>query len=301
MGQITGKVVLKETGAGIPNLVVAAYDDQQALKAPVKSRRLGSVVTNSRGEFAITYSDSIAAGAAAGQKARAAVKEGPLNLRLVVTVPEDPTVDPSPPPLYSTPNPRQSAAAIESFVIQLPRALCQRARLQAAGAITDLPQTSALSDLVTHMQKLGAVAPKKPQQPFSKRYQARRDAAAKRLDGKKPTIPPIRGFNFAMPLGFTGEQAAQGVTITNNPATGELLIKNKDDGAPVPLTFGGFHEVKPDDGQKLPASNTFLLIDPGKKELQICLVPSPGLLRATKEKRSGLLDWYRRQQKGRQA
>ncbi|MEQ9484797.1 hypothetical protein [Coleofasciculus sp. F4-SAH-05] len=51
--KVTGRVYESESGLGIPNLIVEAFDKDIA-----KSDNLGYVKTNSQGQFEITYTEA---------------------------------------------------------------------------------------------------------------------------------------------------------------------------------------------------------------------------------------------------
>ena len=51
--KVSGRVYEAESGHGLPNLIIEAFD-----KDVVKSDKLGQVKTNSNGTFEITYSEA---------------------------------------------------------------------------------------------------------------------------------------------------------------------------------------------------------------------------------------------------
>ncbi len=92
MFRIFGTVTVKETGVGVPNLVVAAYDIDQAeldldlLRSPTRQEiwgdRPGSVLTDKGGRFELTYDRADFQGG--DQEARP-------DLLVLVIAPEDST------------------------------------------------------------------------------------------------------------------------------------------------------------------------------------------------------------------
>jgi hypothetical protein len=122
MNKVTGKILLHETGIGIPNLVVTVYDvDFNALPKdafqsnPAKvvsfwehlqGDRLGSVLTDDDGVFVLEYEDK-------------EFKEDRPDLLLFVTAPEGPGLDGCSPMLHVSCGIRQNAGRIESYLIRL--------------------------------------------------------------------------------------------------------------------------------------------------------------------------------------
>src|SRR5262245_2627960 len=122
MNKVTGKVLLQETGVGIPNLVVTVYDvDFDSLpKDAIQSRpakvvnlwerlqgdRLGSVLTDDSGVFVLEYEDK-------------EFREERPDLLLFVTAPEGQELNGCSPMLHISCGIRQNAARIESYIIRL--------------------------------------------------------------------------------------------------------------------------------------------------------------------------------------
>jgi hypothetical protein len=122
MNKVTGKILLHETGAGIPNLVVTVYDvDFNALpkdafqSQPAKvvdfwehlqGDRLGSVLTDGDGAFVLEYEDK-------------EFKEDRPDLLLFVTAPEGAGLNGCSPMLHVSCGIRQNAGRIESYLIRL--------------------------------------------------------------------------------------------------------------------------------------------------------------------------------------
>lgn len=122
MNSVTGRVLLQDTGIGIPNLVVTVYDvDSNALPPEAwRSRqarpvtfwdqlhgnRLGSVSTNQDGAFALKYDGN-------------EVENKRPDLLLFVTAPEGPGLDGCSAVLHVSCGIRQNAGRSESYLIQL--------------------------------------------------------------------------------------------------------------------------------------------------------------------------------------
>jgi hypothetical protein len=122
MNKVTEKILLHESGIGIPNLIVTVYDvDFDALpkdafqSKPAKvvnfwdqlqGDRLGSVLTDGDGAFVLEYDDE-------------EFKEGRPDLLLFVTAPEGAGLDGCSPMLHVSCGIRQNAGRIESYLIRL--------------------------------------------------------------------------------------------------------------------------------------------------------------------------------------
>lgn len=127
MKKLSGYVLLKETGSGVPNLVVTAYDSENSISAirdqfnnndfriEGLGKRLGSVLTDQEGRFALSSEDLEFQG-----------NESRPDLLIIVFAPEDPQDIEQPYPLpaeqrilYISAAPVTDAGAEEAFVIRL--------------------------------------------------------------------------------------------------------------------------------------------------------------------------------------
>jgi hypothetical protein len=123
MNRISGRVVLKESGAGLPDLVVAVHDvdvltsisalraaalsgDQGALDAV--GHRIGGVVTDRQGAFELTYEDDPPPTGTAGRRP---------GLFLVVQAPDEDSDGPA--VLHTSPGVRLRAGRVEQYLIRL--------------------------------------------------------------------------------------------------------------------------------------------------------------------------------------
>lgn len=117
MGGVGGRVVLEETGIGIPNLVVTAYDvSQSGGTSDPEGARLGTVVTRDDGGFGLTF----------GQSVEAADRP---DLFLVVRGPAGGARDPNGVVVYESPSVRRAAAPVEEFLITVTAKALQKAGL----------------------------------------------------------------------------------------------------------------------------------------------------------------------------
>ena len=122
MNKVTGKILLQETGIGIPNLIVTIYDVDintvpkdilQSHHAKVvnsweklEGDRLGSILTEADGSFLLEYDDK-------------EFNETRPDLLLFVTAPEAPESNGCSPMLHVSCGIRQNAGRLESYVIRL--------------------------------------------------------------------------------------------------------------------------------------------------------------------------------------
>jgi hypothetical protein len=113
--RIGGRIVLTESGVGIPNLVVTAFDvtRHDAATAPSETAdvsRLGAVITGQDGGFEVVYPCE------------------PARSHDIVVVVRAPDGEREGAKLYTTPEPRRKAGPVEEFLITL-----TSAALEAAG------------------------------------------------------------------------------------------------------------------------------------------------------------------------
>src|SRR5688572_22395398 len=123
MNRVSGRIVVKETGAGIPDLLVAFFDLDPHSRAEedlnplavepgtdrghgIVGSRLGSVLTNADGSFAFEYDD---------EAFRSGNAERRPDLTLMVTAPEDPEERADPKILHASHGVRQNAGQIETY------------------------------------------------------------------------------------------------------------------------------------------------------------------------------------------
>jgi hypothetical protein len=129
MNTISGRIILKESGVGIPDLLVILYNDGAAVPAPpsappagtataIANGHLCSVLTGSDGSFTLNYDDS-------GLQ-MAGARNGRAMVRLSVLAPEEPGISPDALLLYSSVLPRQ-ASPMEGCLIRLTTAQLQKA------------------------------------------------------------------------------------------------------------------------------------------------------------------------------
>ena len=122
MNKVMGKILLQETGIGIPNLVVTIYDvdfdtlPKKALQSPqakivdswdqLAGDRVGSILTDDDGSFVLEYGDK-------------EFNEDRPDLLLFVTAPEGSGLNGCSPMLHVSCGIRQKAGRLESYLIRL--------------------------------------------------------------------------------------------------------------------------------------------------------------------------------------
>jgi len=174
MNTISGKVVLKESGVGIPGLLVAIYnvaDGAQAdkIRAQYISNRnngnpasgarqaLGSVLTNAAGEFALNCemneypkkNESPKENARGEKRQRPSHRNTRTNLFLVVLAPEEKGKDFESRILYCSTDVRYNAGPCEQFLIQL-----TDEQLKKAGIPNPVTNNPALQDSAAVINQL---------------------------------------------------------------------------------------------------------------------------------------------------
>jgi hypothetical protein len=114
MNTVSGRVLLKETGAGVADLLVEVFDVQaeSTSTSPLPiGDRLGSVATGSDGSFLIEYTD-------ASIRPRDAAPARP-SLLLVVRAPEDMDDAPAEGILHVSKTPRRLAGPAEFYLVRI--------------------------------------------------------------------------------------------------------------------------------------------------------------------------------------
>ena len=148
----SGRVVLKGSVSGIPELLVTIYDvpeDAQAEtiraavisgepSSPLIRTTLGTVVTNESGEFSLRYGGHDQPGSEG-----CATRGTPHNLFLVIAAPEEHDGDPKSRILFCLTDLRRSAGPVEQFLIRLSSELLEKAGVSAPVANRARPRDPA--------------------------------------------------------------------------------------------------------------------------------------------------------------
>jgi hypothetical protein len=162
MNTVSGRVVVKESGVGVPDLLVVLFS--LAPDVPTKPAQNGaatdfrvSVVTNGDGAFEVTYDDA--------DLGLVTPPETRPNLQINVLAPEEPGVAPESQLLYSSAVPREHAGRTENYIVWLTAAQLQKAGISGPSEISaDLEPApnvvGRLTALATRQSRIvdGAVA-----------------------------------------------------------------------------------------------------------------------------------------------
>ncbi len=149
---IIGKVVLKETGIGIPDLLVVVLDfvpgsslNTSAINLPVAGCRLGSVLTGDDGSFALNYEKN--SFSAEGSKQN-------TNLFLLVLAPEDAESNDAPMILYKSALIRQNSGKSESYFIRIKEETLKKADIRPPANPNDEQDVNRQLSFYTKTQEL---------------------------------------------------------------------------------------------------------------------------------------------------
>jgi hypothetical protein len=232
---VTGRVLLKETGAGLSDLQVAFFlvdplstaEFTSALMAPPGAMRrhggvrLGSVLTDTWGRF--TFSVECGQPGADLVVAVSVPEQGPgrygVSTVEVVCVPQ--------------------AGQHETCLLRV-----HRQRLLEAGGILPESEVAARSLpgltelLVDAKQGLRPVEGGKPDVPFSRTYQQRRREWQKLLADNSPPAPTLGPQNVRAFIITPGEASPQEAEVSLRP-DGRVVVGIDDRPAPLLLRFGG--------------------------------------------------------------
>ncbi|HEX2871775.1 MAG TPA: hypothetical protein VHP33_10970 [Polyangiaceae bacterium] len=159
---INGKIIVKETGVGIRDLIVVIHDlDPGTLSedaAPPRDRvspaadvgglgdRLGSRLTDANGLFNFSFED--------GEFQLRNPKERRPDLQLSVLAPEEPGLDPAKRLLFTSKDVRFDAGRVEEYLIRLPRDLLLKAGIEVPSS-EDFSGAHA-ADVSKKLQKVSA-------------------------------------------------------------------------------------------------------------------------------------------------
>ena len=285
MNKVTGKVLLHETGVGIPNLVVTVYDvdsstlpDDALPPNPAKivnfweqlqGKRLGSVLTNANGAFLLDYDDS-------------EFKEERPDLLLFVTAPEGPGLDGCSPVLHVSCGIRQNAGRIESYLIRL-----MAEELKGAGVpLPSVPaQASEASKALSKRLLAVEVRRRETHQILEKVRTAWRqdDTSAPKIsevyrqkvkalqEAETKNRTPANGFRLALPMISTSEDGQARIAFDGEAK--KWFMQRGDESAEVQFTgIVAADEIKP---EERPAAGISVVLDEQNKEFRVVISRTP--------------------------
>jgi hypothetical protein len=244
VSRVTGRIVVKETGVGIADLIIVVFDLDDTVTQEQLTRRgerlqkrgkgwqddfwqklsgnrLGSTLTDQSGSFELEYANA---------DLREANEDKRPNLGLFVLAPEDASLDPCPVVLHISCGARPGAGQIETFLIKL-----QLETLQAAGIsvpATASPPLESLggSEVLAKMQ--GLLADRRSDQasgkPFSERYKERRKQRAEASGLTRRAKRPPQSFDLTLPVRFTDKKSSSDrAEIIQDKESGTLLLRTR--------------------------------------------------------------------------
>ncbi|MCD4811417.1 hypothetical protein K8R14_02290 [bacterium] len=304
MNTIGGKVVVKETGKGISDLLIVVFDldpktePQEVLEIcssgksldiwqKISGNRLGSRLTDENGKFELQYDDS---------QFQVHDRERRPDLALFVLAPEDQSVDPCPKILHVSCGTRYNAGQIEQYVIKLPLEVLRKAGISIHGVPAFALEVPGVDDLLAKMKKLSEEQQKKQvsDKPFSERYKEQQVRLKKALKNAKQPARPPQSFELATPMLFTKKEGTSPeATISYDEESSRLMFKMNKNAEPVPLTFKGARYAKDIENVRGQIKGLSFLVDPEKREILMTLPPrSPNKLALQESEPSELFKWY---------
>src|SRR5437868_2747263 len=132
---ITGRIILKESGIGIPNLLVVVFSPPPVIllegtpSPDVSGDRLGSVITGPDGSFSLSYDDS--------DFRIVNPQEQRPDLHLTVFAPEEQGAVPDGLVLFSSILQRQNGARTEQYIIRLTTDQLEKAGIPAPSEVLE--------------------------------------------------------------------------------------------------------------------------------------------------------------------
>lgn len=313
MNKICGKVIVKETGKGVPDLLIVVYDldprtkPEEVLKTyksdqsseifqKISGDRIGSLLTDENGKFDLQYEDT---------QFQIKDKDRRPDIALFVVAPEDPSIAPCPIILHVSCGTRLNAGQIEHYVIKLPLEILQKAGIYIPGAPSVAPEVPGVDDLLAKMKKLGEEQQKKraSDKPFSERYKEQQARLKKALKKAKQPVRPPHSFDLAMPMHFTKKEGiSPDATVSYDKKSRKLMLKMSKDAKPVPLTFMGVRYARDVKNGRRKIKGFGFIIDPKKKEILMILPPrSPNKLVLQEPEPSKLFNWYTKKRRAAEA
>jgi hypothetical protein len=192
MNRVFGRVLVKETGTGIPDLVIALFDrdpDQQLALTHLDwatltsawmdglGDRIGSILTDVNGNFEFKFED---------EAFQLGDQESRPDLLLIVFAPEDSQSAEQPVPLppqqrilHFSNIPRQDAGRTEAYVIRLPQLLLDKFEIRHPANSTDNRQQQTIVSALDRSFELEDILRTKLDERTSKRLEELNEATAR--------------------------------------------------------------------------------------------------------------------------
>ncbi len=275
MQTLRGRVVVRESGAPLPDLLVVAYEIEAGAarnakegpedEAPVqRGRRLGSALTGADGRFELRYAP------------RRRLFGASPAVALEVQAPEDEPFVTSH-PLHRSHPLRPAAGAEEELLLRV-----RSARLLAAGAVppggAQEAAAAASADLLARMRALRAPARGAAGEPDDR--PARPAPVPDRPRGEPAQRPrPPLGFDLRAPVHVHGRDVAPGAALAYDPETRGFRFREGAGAAPQPVAFGGVRWAEPDAALAAAGGAAFQL-DPERRVVHLLVPRSSAALAA---------------------
>lgn len=256
MKRIIGKVTVKETGAGIGDLIIVTYLSDpdtlpkeilsgEAIKIDsdiwqkIKGARLGSIMTDQHGHFEMEYETP--------EFQEQNNRKHPA-LFLLVVAPEDPSIGPCPVILHVSCGPRQSPGRVETYLIKLPVQQLRKAGVSMPGMPVFPSDDPDLDNLFSKMKEVANKRQKEQnhdEKPFAERFKEQHEQLAKeqKKAGVKD-IPPL-SFEFVTAASMkSDENVLPMAQIVLDEESKQILFKSSPEAEPFPLNFEGVRYVE---------------------------------------------------------
>ncbi|MBU1340702.1 MAG: hypothetical protein KKE44_01430 [Proteobacteria bacterium] len=307
MNMIFGKVVVKETGKGVPDLLIVIYDldfktkpgkilsnikndTSSEIWQQVSGNRLGSILTDENGRFKLSYEDS---------QFQIHDKEKRPDIALFIAAPEDPGMELCSRILHISYDIRYNAGCIEQYIIRLPMERLKNAGISISGEPDVSLSLPGGEDLLAKMKILDQALEKeqKSDKLFSQRYIRQQSLFKKTL--KKTTQParPFQSVNLSIPAVFKKQESSLlEAMVSYDEKSGKFMLKKSKDSEPIPLIFKSItYAGDAKNSQSNPKGSGFI-IDHKKKEIRLLLPPrSSNKLVHRESMPSDLFNWYSKQ------
>lgn len=284
MNKITGKVLLHETGVGIPNLIVTVYDvdsntlPQEAVQSKqaslvnfwesLQGDRLGSVLTGQDGTFVLEYEDK-------------EVKDKRPDLLLFVTAPEGPGLDGCSPVLHVSCGIRQNAGRIESYLVRL-----TVDELKEAGVPLPVVPVQKLPRSKVSLKRLAGIEERREatykvlekvratwsqdDSPIPKISEVYRQKVALHEAEAKHRVPG-NGFRLALPMISAGGNGQTRMAFDGEAK--KWFMQRGDERAEI--TFGGIVSADEMRTEEKPAAGISIVLDEQSREFRVVISRTP--------------------------
>ncbi len=301
MNKVRGRILIKETGAGIRDFLIVIYDcDPKTMPeeligcAPMElnaeicqslqADRLGSVLTGQDGNFELEYED---------EQCRVRNDKKRPDLLLFVVAPEDSSTDNTPKVLYVS-TVRQNAGRIETYLIRFSATQLRQAGIRIAGLAFGPDEKVDTIDLLKKMKDIAVERQKQEEEqdrrPFSARYKEQQKKLAQEQKEAGITTRPPLTFELSIPIHSSKEpQALARATIVLGKKKDRFIYKREANAAPIELTFSGIKYAK--DG-KVSEKGHRLVVDEEAKTLVMQLPSSPDHLELPELRPSELYQFF---------